>query len=187
MIYPGSHNSVKGSYTVLRRLRQTRKLGDINGLLSSYIYYAKLEERFLRMLARENKQQWGLDTEAGVREMRAMSYDIGKFLADLELRENIKTELRLKEWARLNYGKRIMPQGWRMPRRRKRELRFWRQKVRAIKREEKQQALRSAFMRKWSAGLGNRSSISVFRHPHGGRNKRRAKKLRKRKLGNILL
>src|SRR5579859_276224 len=125
LIYPGSRHSFKASYTILRLLEGNRKLGQIHGLLLSYIYYAQLEEKFLRQLAKEMNQQWGWDTEAGVREMKSMSYDIGKFVADMELRENIKTELRLKEWARLNSGVRFRPQGKRIPRQRRRELRLW--------------------------------------------------------------
>jgi hypothetical protein len=187
MIYPGSHSSLKGSHAILRRFQRFRKLGEINGSLLNYIYYAKLEEKFLRLLSRDTDLNWGVETEAGAREMESMSNDISKFIADIELRENIKMELRLKEWARVNYGKRFMPQGWRMPRRRKRELKIWKQKVRAIKREERQQALQSAFMRRWSSGLGKESSISVFKHPRGGINKRRAKKYRKQMLGKLLL
>lgn len=187
MIYPGSRHSFKAGHTIFRPLEANRKLSQIHGLLLSYIYYAQLEEKFLRQLAKEMDQQWGWDAEAGVREMKSMSYDIGKFIADVELRENIKTELRLKEWARVHSGVRISPQGKRMPRQRRRELRLWRQKVDAIKREQKEQAHRSAFMRNWSSGLGSGSSISVFRHPRGRTNKRRAKKMRRVRIGNRLL
>ena len=187
MIYPGSRRSLKAAHAINRRLEYVRKLNQIQGVILNYIYYAQYEEKFLKGVAKEMRQQWGWDTEAGVRELKAMSYDIGKFVADMELRENIKAELRLKEWARLNPAVRYLPQGTRMPRQRRKELRLWKQKVAAIKREQKERAQKSDFMRKWSNGLGSGSSITVFQHPHGRSNKRRAKKVRRIKIGNRLL
>ena len=187
MIDPGSRHSVKASYTVRRHLEYTRKLSQLQSTLLSYIYYAQLEEQFLRFIAKELHEKWGWDAETGVREMKSMSYDIGKFVADAELRENVKAELRLREWVRLNPGVKYLAQGSRMPRKQRKEMRLWRMKVDAIKREQKARTRRSAFMREWFSGLGRGSSISVFQHPRGRLRKRKAKRLRRRKLGKKLL
>jgi len=187
VIYPGSRHSVKASYTVLRHLERTRKLSHVQGTLQSYIYYAELEEQFLRTIAHQLRKKWGWDAEAGVREMKSMSFDIGKFVADVELRENVKAELQLREWVRLNPGVKYLAQGTRMPRKQRKEMRLWRMKVDAIKREQKARTRRSAFMREWFSGLGRGSSISVFQHPRGRLRKRRAKRLRRIKLGKKLL
>lgn len=134
--------------------------------------------------------------EAGVMELTGMIKLIEKQKSTIQLNEDITVFNALKYWLLTHPTTNTIPQseptppafrryGQRMSRSRKRELKQHNTNLRRIKREYQSVKERMRFMQKWERKVGRRAGI-VFKDPGGGRAKRVAKRLRRRKLGKTV-
>ena len=118
------------------------------------LYHATLEESFLSRLAIMERKSWGYDREAGSREMAGMVKLIGKLIADLMIKEDIRVENQIKDWVKLHPNVTFRPYGVRMRRSRRRELMAWKKDVKEVKRTRRDAKERIKFMRHGKKGGG---------------------------------
>ena len=149
------------------------------------LYHLNYEELFLADLQHDSEVK--LDLEAGVREVKAMTYDMGKLLNGLVLMEDINVMWQLKEWLRLHPGVAFGKMGQRMSQVRRRELQAWKADVRRILRESTIETSASKFMAKWKRMVPFSSEVPEFHIKRQNALKRKAKKIRKKKLGTRFL
>ena len=150
------------------------------------IWHAEQEEIFLRRLATQLRQDWGYETEAGRRELKAMRNDIQQLLVDYSLREDIRAEKHLREWVAKHSDAKFLPYGLRIPGRR-RELRLWTREIKRIKKEHERGLYRNQFIQHWRRNFAKDSVAIKFAMDEGRRAKIRAKRHRRRRMGKYLL
>jgi hypothetical protein len=187
MIYPGNRKSVRQRNTYRKKMERIRKWTELQGLIRSMLYHATKEEAFLSELLKPRAQHDQGSTEAGVREMKSMVYDLGRLMDYYELKEDILVEERLKEWLRLHPNSRFHPYGRRMTRRRRVALRAWEQEIRKIKRDRLALAEQNDFMRRWEDDWGKNTRVTLYRLPNQKKLKVIAKRCRRRKIGKYPL
>jgi hypothetical protein len=179
LIIPSSHNPVFHHHLFRTKLNRLRGLMDSFGGMHSLIYHAELEQTFLESLAREVRQSWGYNVETGVREMKAMIFDLGSKVNNEVIKEDERVELALRKWVKGHPGVRYWPYGVRTPRRLKREVKRWKMSVDAIKRARHRQIQRSEFMEQWRRGLGRDSNVMTYLQDNANKVKRKAKRRRR--------
>ena len=183
MIYPILKPSPSTTIRFLTKIQLLRHYIDQTSFLIQMLYHAKLEERFLSRLSAETRQNWGYGVEAGVRELSGMIKFLEKLKWEIELRENVIVENKIKEWVLKHPNVKFREYGMRMKRSRRKELKAWNTKVKELERNHEQTATINSFMEKWESSWGKNNNVTLYRHPNGRKAKRAAKKLRKLKLG----
>jgi hypothetical protein len=183
MVYPSRRQSRAQNLIFTYKMRMIRKFALNRGFLSLMIYHAQAEEQFLQQLAVTAQQNWNYEKEAGARELRAMFYDMGVFMAEIGLQEDILVEKELKEWVRLHPCAKFRPMGMRMPRLKRRLIESWRTNIRRIKRDHQRLRYRAKFMRSWQTRWAKNSEFIEYKHPQQNRLKRLGKSLRRKKMG----
>ena len=128
-----------------------------------------------------------MDLEAGAREVKAMTTDLGKLLNNMVLMEDITVMWQLKEWLRRHPNVEFTKAGKRMTLVRKRELKAWRAEVKRITRESLRKTSTQKFMTNWTRRVPSPSMVIEFRIKDQNKLKRKAKKLRKQKMGTQFL
>jgi len=168
------------------KLFRARQLGEAYGFLQLMIYHLQQEERFLARLAELDGTNWSpWEMESGYREVRSMGNDLGRYIAAVELREDRDVEEKLKNWLREHPGVKFKAYGERMTRKDRRELQAWRKEVENIKRQHTEAKRREAFLEKWKQKHGVQSA--PYQQPGAGSLKRFAKRLRKKRLGRVII
>ena len=185
LVIRNPHSATLGSI-FHKKLEKVRKWGELYGYLTHMLWHAEQEEEFLRLLAREMKRDWGHETESGRREIKAMRYDTIGLIVDYELREDIRVERQLRKWANQHPNEKFLPYGMKIPGRRK-QLKAWTQRVKALKRERENKLYHDRFMRHWRDTFEEDPLFTKFKMERGRQAKNRAKKKRKLLMGNYFL
>ena len=187
MIYPilkpPFHKNIKFN----KKVELLRQYGETHQFYPLMLYHAKLEESFLSRLAIMERKSWGYDREAGAREMAGMVKLIGKLIADMMIKEDVRVENEIKDWVKLHPNVTFRPYGVRMRRSRRRELMAWKRDVKEVRRTRRDAKERIKFMRRWKERWGNKLKTPMYINPQQRKAKRAAKKLRRRKMGKLLL
>jgi hypothetical protein len=140
-----------------------RNFGAKHAMYTLYIYWAQLEETFLKTLASTTRQDWGLRTECGVAEMTDMMADMGKSIRTLELKENILVENMLKKWVLERPGAYYRPYGTRTPHSHRVAIRKWKLKVGYLKKMRERRVHQHEFMKNWKETYGKSAMYSQNR------------------------
>jgi len=149
------------------------------------LYHLVLEETFLTDLQYDSEIK--LDLEAGVREVKAITVDLEKWLNSMVLMEDITVMWELKEWLRQHPRVEFTKVGKRMTLARRRELKAWRADIKRLTRQSAQDSSTKEFMNNWQRTVPLPSPVTEFRIQHQNKLKRKAKKIRKRKMGTRFL
>ena len=187
MVYPILKPPFRKNAKFNKKLELLRQYGDAYKFYPLMLYHATLEESFLSQLEIMERKNWGYDREAGSREMAGMVKLIGKLIADLMVKEDIRVENQIKDWVKLHPNVTFRPYGVRMRRSRRRELMAWKKDVKEIKRTRKNAKERIKFMRRWKEKWGNKLKRPMYLNPQQRKAKRAAKKLRRKRMGKLLL
>jgi hypothetical protein len=163
---------------------RVRAFGAKHGIYTLYAYWAQHEETFLKTLARETEQEWGLRTECGVSEMTDMLADIGRSIRALELKENILVENMLKKWVLQHPGAYYRPYGTRTPHSHRVAIRKWKLKVGWLQKTRRQRAEQTQFMKNWKETYGHSAMYSPNRQRAA---KKEARDIRMATFGRIAL
>ena len=164
-----------------------RKMKFFRHLLASHtfhqlmLYHLVLEESFLADLQYDS--EINLDLEAGVREVKGITVDLEKMLNHTALMEDITVMWELKEWLRQHPRVEFTKVGKRMTLARRRELKSWRADIKRLTRQSAQDVSTKKFMTTWQRTVPLPAQVTEFRVKHQNRLKRKAKKIRKRKMG----
>jgi hypothetical protein len=163
------------------KLKHQRSIAERYGFYHAMTYHLRLEEEFLGILNILSHSEWNeYQMESGLRETRKIVHDLGRYIAHIELRENIEIEEKLRRWVHQNPGVQFKEYGERMTRREKLEMKRWKVEVNATERNRKEKERREEFMRRWRLMYGD--ELTHYQHPQARRLKRHAKNLRKRRL-----
>jgi hypothetical protein len=149
------------------------------------LYHLVLEETFLTDLQYDSEIK--LDLEAGVREVKAITVDLENWLNSMVLMEDITVMWELKEWLRQHPRVEFTKVGKRMTLARRRELKAWRADIKRLTRQSAQDSSTKEFMNNWQRTVPLPSPVTEFRIQHQNKLKRKAKKIRKRKMGTRFL
>lgn len=105
-----------------------------------------------------------------------MQIDIVTLINEIQVKQDKQIEQDLKIWVRLHPGARYFHDGYRIPKRRRKEARTWFVKWNALLRGRRRIVMEEVFMRQWKAGLGKDSDVAMFYDPVGITRKRNAKR-----------